>query len=184
MVKETTSLDIEDEINKYHVEKKRQLFITSDVDEWMVDDFRKKMLYLETKSKNPIMVVIDSYGGDEYGMFAMYDIIRNSNCKVITCCNGKAMSAASLLLAAGDDRIMTSNSVVMIHEGWESLEHYSNRLISEAEEVKRLEDLYKKLMQKHTKLDNVFFKKMVGKNIYLTPEQCKKLNIIDNILGE
>ena len=51
---------------------------------------------------DPIEIVIDSYGGEMYSMFAIYDTIKQASCPVHTLALGKVMSAAVLLLAAGE----------------------------------------------------------------------------------
>ncbi|MEO7231700.1 MAG: head maturation protease, ClpP-related, partial [Polaromonas sp.] len=62
-----------------------------------------------------IHVEINSNGGDVFAALAMYNALRASGKTVTTKVMGIAASAASLVLMAGDKRVMPKNTHVMIH---------------------------------------------------------------------
>ena len=75
----------------------------------------KELQALETDKVN---VHINSYGGNVSEGLAIYNVLKNSKAKVTTYCDGFACSAASVIFMAGEERIMNSASLLMIHNAW------------------------------------------------------------------
>ena len=65
-----------------------------------------------------INVYINSYGGEVAEGLAIYNALRRHKAKVITHCEGFACSIASVIFMAGDERIMSDSSLLMIHNAW------------------------------------------------------------------
>lgn len=68
-----------------------------------------------------IRLIINSCGGDVYEMLRFIDfmdIVRKQypTIKFVSCINGVAFSAATLIAVAADVRVITPNSSVMIHQ--------------------------------------------------------------------
>ncbi len=100
----------------------RRIFLDGEIDTNSASYVRKGLLYMQSESLDKkIELWISSEGGDEYGMFSIYDILRTMESPVHTVATGLCMSAAPLLVAAGrkGDRFATPNSWFMIHESWD-----------------------------------------------------------------
>ena len=67
---------------------------------------------------NNILLRINSPGGSVIDGLAIYDAIRRTPQKVITRIEGLAASIASIIALAGDEIIMSENSLFMIHNVW------------------------------------------------------------------
>lgn len=65
-----------------------------------------------------INVHINSCGGYTSEGLAIYNTLKCHSAKVRTYCDGFACSAASIVFMAGDERIMSSASALMIHNAW------------------------------------------------------------------
>jgi len=65
----------------------------------------------------PIKVVMNNLGGDEFHMFAMFDAIKRCLNHVTVLGTGYVMSAGSLIFQAADDRVLSPNAYMMIHYG-------------------------------------------------------------------
>ena len=98
------------------------LYIFGDITTWPWDEkdkdaygIVKELQALETDKVN---VHINSYGGDVSEGLAIYNVLKNSKAKVTTYCDGFACSAASVIFMAGEERIMNSASLLMIHNAW------------------------------------------------------------------
>ena len=65
-----------------------------------------------------INVHINSYGGDVAEGLAIYNVLREHKAQIVTICDGFACSAASVVFMAGDKRIMSPASLLMIHNAW------------------------------------------------------------------
>lgn len=62
-----------------------------------------------------INVYINSYGGEVAEALAIYSVLKRNKATVKTYCDGFACSAATIIFAAGDERIMGSIALLMIH---------------------------------------------------------------------
>lgn len=77
------------------------------------------LLSLEAENPQlPIILLINSFGGDVYSMNGVIDVMEAISCPIITVCTGAAFSAAATILMSGDEglRFATPNSRIMIHE--------------------------------------------------------------------
>ena len=97
--------------------KDRIIQITGAIeDEVSFDYLDAALTEMERDSRKAITLKINSPGGSVYEALAMIDRIKDSKCQIITKCYGHAMSAAGLILAAGDRRLMGRRSWFMYHE--------------------------------------------------------------------
>ena len=67
-----------------------------------------------------INVHINSYGGEVAEGLAIYTALRRHSAKSRTTCDGFACSIASVIFMAGDERVMSDASLLMIHNAWTS----------------------------------------------------------------
>lgn len=67
-----------------------------------------------------INVHINSYGGEVAEGLAIYNALRRHGAKIRTTCDGFACSIASVIFMAGDERVMSDASLLMIHNAWTS----------------------------------------------------------------
>ena len=65
-----------------------------------------------------INVHINSYGGDVSEGLAIYNTLREHPANITTICDGFACSAASVVFMAGDRRVMSPASLLMVHNAW------------------------------------------------------------------
>jgi ATP-dependent Clp protease protease subunit len=77
---------------------------------------------LEQFKGQDITVWIDSWGGDVFAAAGIYTALKNHKGKVTTKVDGKAVSAASVIMQAADpgNRFVSPASMVMIHNPWGS----------------------------------------------------------------
>ena len=67
-----------------------------------------------------INVHINSYVGAVAQGLAIYSALRRHKARVRTTCDGFACSIASVIFMAGDERLMSDASLLMIHNAWTS----------------------------------------------------------------
>jgi len=113
------------------------LYIYGDITSfpWYEDDVSSFTLSkeLEALEVENINCYINSYGGEVAEGLAIYNQLKRHAAKVTTICDGFACSAASVIFMAGDERIMNSASLLMIHNAWS----YAN---GNAEELRKQAD--------------------------------------------
>lgn len=135
-------------------------------------------------------VIIDSIGGDVYSLFSMIDVLASSTVPVATIVEGKAMSAASILAAfagAKGHRYAAPTATYMIHDVWNwgrEAEKTEDLKVSAAE-TNRLNHIALSFLDKAAQKDAGFFWKKLHElgrtDLYLTPQEAKELNLVDEI---
>ena len=85
-----------------------------------------------------INVFINSYGGEVAEGLAIYNALVRHKAKIVTHCDGFACSIASVIFMAGDERIMSESSLLMVHNAW-------TRGVGNAEELRKLADDVEKI---------------------------------------
>ena len=103
-------------------EKRADIYIYGDITSWPVleNDVSSYNLAQEIQGleTDTISVHINSYGGEVAEGLAIYNALRRHKAKVRTVCDGFACSAASVVFMAGDERVMSNASLLMIHNAW------------------------------------------------------------------
>ena len=82
-----------------------------------------------------INVHINSYGGEVAEGLAIYNSLKNHKAKVRTYCDGFACSIASVIFMAGDERIMSNASLLMIHNAWSYVMGNAKELRKQADDL-------------------------------------------------
>jgi len=99
------------------IPKWREIYITDAVGE---DDgawFVRCVRWFESQDSGlPIRLVLSTPGGDVAAMFMIHDAIRSTPCPVQIVAIGEVCSAGVLILACGDDRVVSESTALMSHE--------------------------------------------------------------------
>ena len=99
----------------------RAIYVTGNLDDEMVARLTPRILALQSQSRDPICVYINSPGGFPRCAEALLNLLRLSNqdiaepCRIITAVTVQAASAAADLLASGDYAIAFPKSTVLHH---------------------------------------------------------------------
>ncbi len=162
----------------------------NDITEEVAIKFHERMMrQFEENPYRPIIIHINSYGGEVDALFSMLDTmdaIRSMappEFKFITVTTGKAQSAGAALLAYGDVRLATPNSRIMIHQVIGGT--YGSQPVNEVEhdEMTRMNLRLLQILKKRCKFNMTLeeFKKKLSHNLYFTPQEAKEVGIIDII---
>jgi len=92
-------------------------------------------------STKPIEFVINSVGGSCYDGLALYDRLRQSECKIITIGTGLVASIALLVFLAGEVRFVTENVRLLNHQGYTEIAGKTSDVEIDYKELKKLEDM-------------------------------------------
>jgi ATP-dependent Clp protease protease subunit len=106
----------------YANDREAEIYIFGDIVSWpwLASDVSSYGIASEIAGLDvdTITVHINSYGGEVAEGLAIYNSLKSHKAKVVTVCAGFACSAASIVFMAGDERIMNSASLLMIHNVW------------------------------------------------------------------
>lgn len=140
--------------------------------------------------QQPILVHIDSYGGEVFGLFMLYEHLISMGNPILTYTSSKAMSAGCYLLAmAGTPgmRFASPNSTIMIHEiqsgAFGDMKELEQQMGSLTVLNDRLLGLFAKSigLKSAGEVRSLIKSKSVGHDLTLTPQEAKELKIIDEI---
>lgn len=134
----------------------------------------------------PIEIIFCSPGGSVSDGFALFDFIselRGRGHKITTKCIGLAASMGAILIQAGDERVMTRNAFLMVHEvsaeGRGSLSELSDHLkMVERFQAKGLDILTERANLSRDDLASRWKKT----DWYLDAEEALSLGFIDRIV--
>lgn len=89
----------------------------SDISDWDIDlgVFRE---FINQTTEEPLIININSYGGDAMLGIAIANIIRSSENSTVANVWGIAASAASVVAVACDRVVMQPSATLMIHDAW------------------------------------------------------------------
>lgn len=144
---------------------------------------------LAQKEDPEIIVYVNSQGGDVDGGYAIYEMLRLSNKKIITHALNEVFSCAITIYLAGDERYAQNYSNFMIHEPFHEFTQEISMASAEyrrhLKELKKTTEEYFKLICKVTKLTPQRIKKYVaaaeGGDWYFKPALAKKLGFVTKI---
>jgi ATP-dependent Clp protease, protease subunit len=136
--------------------KKAEIALVGDVDEWEADAI-KQMLELPPGSE--CVFYLDSAGGSVYGAVAVFTLMRQRKLRGTAIVLGECSSAALLLFAACEHRLVTRYSTLMFHRmRWQS----EKRIIAEEAHLwaRHFDELEKDLDELQSRLFGVSYKQV------------------------
>ena len=162
--------------------KERIITITDEIGFPAFDFLDAAMTEMEGQSRKTITIKIHSEGGSVYEAMAMVGRIKKSKCKIVTEGYGAIMSAATLILAAGDERKISEYSWFMHHEASYGAEGRHSEIKDLVAQMEKEEQIWSEWMAKFSKKDSKWWYKTGCKNdAYFTAEELVKLGVADEI---
>lgn len=153
-------------------------------------EFKKEVLTLVNKNQPVILIDIDSYGGGVYELIGFMDFLSFIKDKykstIVTICQSKAFSAASILFGCGYHRYISKNATLMIHEV--ASDFYTGKASDshiQTNELVRLNELIYRILNKNCKRSNRYYQKLIRENgngdLFLTASQAIQYGLATHI---
>lgn len=162
--------------------QRRTIQLTGEVDTEMYERLDAAMSEMEAESKKAITIKIDSYGGDVYQAMAIVGRIRESKCQIVTKGYGAIMSAATLILAAGDKRSCSEYSWFMHHEASYGVEGKHSEVKAFVRQSEREEKQWSEWMAEFSKRPaNFWLEEGTGTDAYFTAEELLEMGVVDEL---
>ena len=141
------------------------------------------------QTSGTITILLSSEGGCVGAGLAIYDEIRASNNLVRIICQGEVASMATVILQAGDERIMRPNSYLMLHLGeQESSGHPTSKKewdrFTQIQEDKCNMIYLKRIKEKKQRFSKNRLTKMITHDKIFSPDEAVNLGLADKIEGE
>ncbi len=167
--------------------KDRIIFLGTQVTADLANSLVAQMLFLQSEDpKKDINLYINSPGGSVVAGLAIYDTMQFLTCDVATFCIGQAASMGSLLLTAGaaGKRHALPNASIMIHQPLAGMQGTAEEILIHRKELLRVKQNLNQIYNVHTgkSLDEI--EKDTDRDNFMTAEEAKEYNLIDQVVTE
>lgn len=177
-------------VDYYNDMHNRVIYIDYDIDNALMREVGRQILEYNRVDKGkpreertPIIVLINSCGGDLSATYATISIMEVSVTPIITVNMNAAYSAAGLILMAGHKRYCMPRSQVLIHSG------SAQGIGGNYEDIQESTKSYKKMVEEmrefivsKTNIDKALMKKNQSRDWYLDTTEQINLGCADEVL--
>lgn len=165
----------------------RIVFLSGQVDAELAQKVNRQLLALERANPSaPVVLWIDSPGGEVYSGFSVYDTARFIQPRVITVVAGMAWSMGSVvaLCAEKEDRFALPNSKLLIHQPLVGgpLHGSASELEIHARDILELKRRMHRLYAERTGGDVETFEKLMERDRWIDPKEAIEIGLISKVI--
>ncbi len=162
----------------------RTIILTGEVDEDMYERLLLGLTLIKARFEDPedLTIELNSEGGDWYHGIAIYDRLKACGIPVTVRASGMAMSMGSIILQAGDKRLITPGSTVMVHDGADAVEGKPSDVLIWAQHGQNICELMYKIYATASGKSTKFWKARCKKDFILSAEQAIKIGLADGYI--
>lgn len=131
-----------------------------------------------------INVYINSYGGEVAEGLAIYNQLKRHKAKVKTVCDGFACSAASVIFMAGDERVMSTASLLMIHNAWTYAGGNAKELRKQADDLDIITQASINAYMQEVNITEDELRQMLDNETWIAPQEAIEKGFITSIVNE
>lgn len=174
---------IREEVKLNYSSEARKIYLCEEIDldtpAFILD--RVTRIITETKSTDPVTLVISSGGGDVYGLLGVIDVMNEVPVVINTHIIGTAMSAAAFIaMATTGKRTMGQYSYIMLHQIQSMLGGSTDALASESKHIKQVQDVLYEILTARTKKPLKWWISSTKQNLYINKEKALEFGLIDS----
>ncbi|MGI5058258.1 ATP-dependent Clp protease proteolytic subunit [Treponema pectinovorum] len=165
--------------------KTRQIIVSGEVNEELVEKIVKQLFVLEAESDKPIYLYIDSPGGSIDDGFGLYDVIRFINAPVYTIGMGliASMGVTLFLSVPKERRFSLPNSHFLIHQPlMGSSRGVATDIEITAQEITKSREVLTKLIADATGKDFETIKRDTERDYWLTAGEALEYGLVGKII--
>ena len=166
------------------MEKQRTLFISEEVSPKLTSKIVPALMWLDSKSDDPIRLFINTPGGSADDGFAIHDAIRFVRSPVLCITNGLNASAGTVILLSSpkERRFSLPNSRIMIHQPSSGVRGKASEIEVTAEEIMKLRRRCNQLIADETGKDLEEVEKDTNGDCWMSPVEALEYGLIGKIL--
>ncbi|KWD53389.1 peptidase [Burkholderia ubonensis] len=132
----------------------------------------------------PVVVNLNSPGGDFFEGVAIYNLLRQHDAEVTVNVMGLAASAASVIAMAGDKILMGDGAFLMIHNAWSVAVGNRHDFIAAAETLAPFDDAMASLYAKRSGMSKVDAAALMDKETWISADQAVKNGMATGLLDD
>lgn len=129
-------------------------------------------------------IYINSYGGEVFEGFAIYNMLRRYTGYKKVYIDGIAASIASVIAMAGNEVIMNKASMLMIHNASGCAFGTFKEMEQVAEALKKINEVIRDVYKEKTNLDDETLTTLMDNESYLTAQECVDYGFANNIIDD
>lgn len=153
------------------------LYIFGDIEKWAYEPAGEQsgvtiVNQLKALNVQNINVHINSYGGDVSEGLAIYNVLREHPARITTICDGFACSAASVVFMAGDKRVMSPASLLMIHNAWTIAMGNAEALRKTADDIETITQASVEAYKRNAKISEEEIKALMDAETWILPKDA------------
>lgn len=170
----------------------RKHYITDVIDSTSVEDACKAILQynkedaaagLDKDARKPVMIYLDTPGGEVTAGMKLIDIIQSSKTPVYIVNLGTCYSMGFLIYIVGHKRFASRNATFLMHDGSIEIGGSSSKTRDYIAFNDMLEERTKALVTSTTTISSELYDEKFRKEWYMFAQEAKELGIVDYIVG-
>ena len=135
--------------------------------------------------RKPVLILIDSPGGDLDLAYSLVDVIKSSKTPIHTIGLGNVMSAAFIIFLSGHRKFLFPHSQLLCHQGSVSVAGSASDAEEAMKNYKKTLDKMKTYILENTKIDAKTFNKNQKRDWYISTDDAVNLyGIADEIITD
>lgn len=171
-----------------HLFESRTVFVSGEVSSELAVKVNRQLLALERVNPNaPIVLWIDSPGGEVYSGFSIYDTVQFITPRVITVVSGLAASMGSVIALAAEknDRFSFPNAKILIHQPLigGAIRGQASDLEIHAKDIIELKKKMHRLYAERTGHPLDQFVELMERDRWIDPAEAVKLGLISKVIS-
>lgn len=172
-----------------HLFESRTVFVSGEVDSDLALKVNRQLLALERVNPTaPIVLWVDSPGGEVYSGFAIYDTAQFIQPRVITVVAGLAASMGSVIALAAEkaDRVALPNAKLLIHQPLAGgiIRGPASDLEIHAKDIIELKARMHRLYAERTGLPVEKFAELMERDRWIEPKEALDLGLISKVISK
>lgn len=155
--------------------------------EWFESDVSNYTLSKQLEQMGDVKQInvhINSYGGEVAEGLAIYNALKNHKAKVKTYCDGFACSIASVIFMAGDERIMSKASLLMIHNAWTMTMGNANELRKQADDLDKITQASINAYMDNINISEEELKTLLDNETWLTYDESLEMGFATSVTSD
>lgn len=129
----------------------------------------------------PLNIYINSYGGEVFEGFAIYNTLKNYQGYKTVYIDGIAASIASVIAMAGNKVIMNEASMMMIHNASGLAYGNAEEMQKVVNALEQINEVIRGVYQNKTGLSEDEIKNLMDNETYMKPQECVDYGFADEI---
>ena len=175
----------------YQKYDKRHIMLNHDVGEELIEyaydiiswNKEDEMNNIPIEDRKPIVIFINTFGGDVYSALTLMDVMKASKTPVYTV-GLKAMSAGILILTQGQKRYCLNSTLCLLHSGSFGVSDCTHRAYEYVEHIKKIDNIIKKKVLENTNITGQSYDENFKNEWYFYGSEAIEYGIVDEIIND